>query len=294
MRIVIRFLAIFTAFILVLTGYMLWNNNRTTGNPDPRLFESSLDRAVNWMLVNRDQVIQEQNHFLWWMIKQSADLSQDRILIDIFSEYRQKAFGNPAFIWRSLFEPDNRESVPWSNIVHLPDYQQFYIYALTCDKQLAGLDLIQRHQQANLCGPFHLFRTSCVTHQLIGVRFMQTRECGDPVVIASLTNALQQKIVTQLKWDFRVTDVYVQRLLTLVESGARKQVKPIWIKHFLENQLPDGGWSDFHPWLPLGGNRYLGFKAYGEKWRLIRVMKEPKGGFHTTAQAIYLLTLLLH
>jgi hypothetical protein len=89
----------------------------------------------------------------------------------------------------------------------------------------------------------------CVTHQLMAIRLLQKRNCGDH---RKLTMRLLDIIETELSWDFRVTDSYLQRTLMLAESGDMDRLKPVWIQRILDAQMPDGGWSDFHPLLDIG------------------------------------------
>ncbi len=74
----------------------------------------------------------------------------------------------------------------------------------------------------------------------------------------------------------------------LVETGAYDQVKPIWISNILKAQNEDGSWDDFHPILYLGSDYVLAHTSTLPK------IGKPKADFHTTAQAIWLLSLLLN
>ena len=106
-------------------------------------------------------------------------------------------------------------------------------------------------------------------------------------VVETTINQLQQDVISELMWDFRVGDAYIQRVLMLVDSGAYNNVKPIWIKNILEAQNKDGSWDDLHPILHLGNNKVFAYTSMLPKIQII------KADFHTTAQAIWLLNLLL-
>ena len=73
----------------------------------------------------------------------------------------------------------------------------------------------------------------------------------------------------------------------LIDTGAYDQVKPVWISNILKAQNNDGSWDDLHPILYLGNDYVLAHTS-----SLPRIQK-PKADFHTTAQAIWLLSSLL-
>lgn len=133
----------------------------------------------------------------------------------------------------------------------------------------------------------HFFCPACTTHQLIGFRMMQQSGCGDPLATQQAVAALQQRIHRQLTWDPRVVDVYIQRVLTLVESGAVSSVKPVWLQRILAAQHPDGGWGGIDPLLALPTGKGIGFDARGFTFAA------AKSNFHATAQGIWLMSLLL-
>lgn len=98
----------------------------------------------------------------------------------------------------------------------------------------------------------------------------------------------------------------LQRVLKkLVDSGARDRVKPVWAKpawlrRVLDAQTADGGRSGMQPLLPLGdGGGWASTSGDGRAPHLFigfnqRGAGEPCANFHTTAQGVLLLSLLLH
>ena len=85
-----------------------------------------------------------------------------------------------------------------------------------------------------------------------------------------------------------MADAYNQRVLMLVDIGAYDQVKPDWISNIVEAQNAGGSWDELHPVLNLG-NDYV----FAHTSTLPKIGK-PKANFHTTAQAIWLLSMLLN
>jgi hypothetical protein len=170
------------------------------------------------------------------------------------------------------------------DIANYPDYNQHFFYAITCDRELAEAPEIAAQNEAAFCGG-HPLRPACVTHQMMGLLLLKRSECGDTAQLDQTIRMLQQRIRKQLTWDFRVVDVYMQRVLMLVASGARDAVKPIWLRQLLKAQQADGGWSNFMPLLPIGNDRYIGIR------RLLAI-GPPEADFHITAQGVLLFTLL--
>jgi hypothetical protein len=121
----------------------------------------------------------------------------------------------------------------------------------------------------------------------MGLRFMQRYQCGYNDVVESTINELRQVVISELTWDFRVGDAYIQRVLMLVDSGAYSNVKPVWIKNILAAQNRDGSWDDLDPVMHLGNDKVFAFTS------LLPKIQTIKADFHTTAQAIWLLSLLL-
>ncbi len=81
---------------------------------------------------------------------------------------------------------------------------------------------------------------------------------------------------------------YIQRVLMLVNNSAYDQVKPVWISNIVETQNADGSRGDLHPVMNLDNDYVF---ARTSTWPKIQ---KPKANFHTTAQAIWLLSMLLN
>ncbi|UCE75891.1 MAG: hypothetical protein JSU62_08375 [Gammaproteobacteria bacterium] len=228
------------------------------------------------------------NEVLWWMIQQAAEHSADARLQRLFGRYEEKrigkAYGN---IWRPLFYPGTWTPVKFEDIASFPDYNQHFVYAITCDKELEQVPGIAAQNRVGFCDPRPL-SPACVTHQLMGIRFLQRSECGNPDELQATVEKLQQRIHRQLTWDPRVVDVYLQRVLMLAESGDARSIKPIWVQNAMEAQRPDGGWSGIEPLLPLGAERYLAFGSRG-----FTIIRSPVSDFHATAQGVLLFSILV-
>ncbi len=267
-------------------GLLFYQNNRKVAWPENAKIQASLQAATRWMDANREEVLKHDNPVLWWMIQQSALRSQDPVLTQLFDRYRETRLETGRNLWLPLFYPGRWVPFKAEDLTGYPYYNYQFIYAISCDTELAELPLVQAQLDPDFCDR-HPLRPACVTHQLMGFRFMQQNGCGDPEATQVAVSALQQRITKQLTWDIRVVDVYLQRVLMLVESGAQSAVQPIWLQQVLDAQRPDGGWSGLDPIVTLPGGKTLGFSGQGVS------VGQPNSNFHATAQGVLLMTLLV-
>jgi len=279
-------LVIFAAGIVAVYTALFWNNNRAVSPPTHAELDSHWESSVQWLLNNRELVLRDQNPILWWMIGESARVSGDERLRNLFDDFVSQY--NPRSIWTVFFTPENFRNTAIPPEVHrrFADYQQYFLFALSCNRQMALQPVIAAQHETNFCWRAHPLSPACATHQLMGFRFAQRSYCAEVNDLPEKIEALQNRITAQLTWDPRVVDVYIQRLVTLTDSGAGSRIKPRWLQRVLKAQLSDGSWSALEPLLPVGGNRYFGFNA-----RLAGV-GELKGDLHATAQGLWLLSLL--
>lgn len=280
------FLAVTILGIAAATA-LLFANNRPAEQPTPAELQASLEAAIGWVEANREAILKQSNPVLWWMVQRSAEHTGDPRLQALFADYHARYLDNPRNLWVPLFHPGRWVPFRIEDIEHYPDYNLHFIYGIGCDAELAEHPVVVPQLRADFCDR-HPLRPACVTHQLMGFRFMQRSGCGDPAATSAAVAELQTRIVRQLTWDPRVVDVYLQRVLMLVESGAAERVKPIWLRRVLAAQRTDGGWAGIDPLLELGaaasvslGPRGLSFAA-------------PRSDFHATAQGVLLMSLLAH
>jgi len=285
MRILLRGILASVAILVLNGAYFIWNNNRTTPPPGYEQLSITLENSILWLVDNRQEIIDDRNSFLWRMIQRAGDITGDTRLKTLFADYAQRYLNkHHNNIWRPLFYPKSWVPVRVEDIARLPDYNQYFVYAYTCDRDLAEVPEIAAQNDPAFCDQYPL-RPACATHQMMGMLLLKRSHCGDPVRLDSSIKSLQQRIHTQLTWDPRVVDVTMQRVLMLVESGAGDQVKPVWLQQLVDAQRPDGGWSPFMPLIPVGGGRSLGIDT------LPRI-RSPRSTFHTTAQGVLLFSLL--
>ena len=285
MRKIFRGVGFIIVLLFLAYAYETWENNKSVKEPDQVQIQATLEKAIVWLEQNHDKVLADANSVLWNMIRQAAEITNDQRLKSLFAAYELRYLEDRRNIWRPLFYPGIWVPVRFEDIAGLPDYNLHFIYAILCDRELGDVPEIAAQNDPAFCNK-HPLRPACATHQLMGIRFLQRSECGDAKQLDDAVDQLQQRIRKLLIMDPRVVDVYMQRVLMLVESGASDMVKHVWVRNLVDAQQADGGWSPFEPLVPLMGGRYFG---YGSKFFSI---EPPRSTFHTTAQGILLFSLL--
>jgi len=282
-------LAVVVCATVLMAAAAVWSNNRAVEPPGRAELAASFERGVAWMEHQGGGLLNQRNVVLWWMVREAAKESGDARLarlLDCFEGRYDHLRGN---MWRHFLDEQATEPLDWARLARLPDYDRYFFYALTCDARLGAEEDIVRQHEADFCEHgARLLRPACVTHQLMGMRFRQRRGCSDQAAVGAVVAHLHDRIVGQLTWDPRVLDVYLQRVLMLVESGAAARVKPVWLRRVVAAQRPDGGWSAYQPILHLGGSRVLCFTPRGVGLARIR------SNFHATAQGVWLMSLLAY
>jgi hypothetical protein len=290
MRKLFFILPAFVLLIALFAIYQLWQNNRIVDAPSRSSISASLEKGIGWLVTNRKTILGQSNPMLWWFVKESADITRDERLEALFSEYKKRYLDPyPKNVWWLIFDNKSEVPIPISQLKGFPDYNLYFIYAASCSRELAKQEIIQRQNDPEFCSTYYPLSPACVTHQLMGVRFAQRSHCLDPQTLQTLTFVLQNKIINQLVWDPRVVDVYIQRLLMLAESGRLKEIKPVWLQRMLDAQLVDGGWGGFYPLFPISRTYSVGFTSHHLH---LRNPGKLRSNFHTTAQGVFLLSLV--
>jgi hypothetical protein len=286
-----KFFSLVSLILVTTTGFLLWqvwNNNQDIEPVSSAQTKQHFLKSISWLESNYSNVENIDNPILWWMIKQAAETSNNDSLKNIYSRYKQQHLDtSPPNLSTPMFDKFYRPQMPdISLLTSLADYQIFFFYALSCDKELGSEFIIQQQMKPDFCS-LHYLHPRCITHQLMGLRFMQRYQCGYDDLVEATISELQRDVIAELTWDFRVGDAYIQRVLMLVDTGAYNNIKPIWIKNILAAQNKDGSWDDLHPVLHFGNDNVLAYTS------MLPTIQKIKADFHTTAQAIWLLSMLL-
>lgn len=220
-------IAIIPIFLILIAGYiyLLYNNNLDAPEPDKQEIKRALDKSTNWVLQNQDTLIKDNNPVLWWFLDKSASLTDNENLAALVDRYRYTVL-NRNSVWSGYWVKKQNFTYITGSLDYMEKYQKFFAYGLTCDRDLGEEKVIKDQFDTNFCDwwPFY---SSCITHQMMAIRLLQIKQCGDQDLNEQLSNKLADLIGSQLIWDPRVGDVYIQRVLMLVESGNADIVKPV-------------------------------------------------------------------
>jgi hypothetical protein len=272
-------------------GWCEYRNNTEAVPPTAAEVHASFDAATAWIMQRRSQVLSENNAMLWLFVRQASRLAANEPLAALATRFENESARGT--VNQFLFEPaiDARtRDLP----IQLDDswaaYQRLFIYGSTCNTGLSFDPQVQSELSPEACASRRgwLHDPWCRTHQLMGLRFVQRNHCEPDEQVARTIAATQAGILAELSWDFRVEDAYLQKVWTLIESGRRDAIKPVWIRRILAAQRADGGWSGQDEILRLPGDRAL-FWTGGSYPRIGPV---PQSDFHATAQGLYLMALL--
>jgi len=285
MRFLLRGILVVVTLLVLSSGYFIWKNNRSAAPANHDRLNTSLENGIQWLTDHQGKILGENNPMLWFMVQQAGNITGDTRLKTLFSDYSQRYLDkHHNNVWRPLYYPNTWVPVRFEDIASFPYYNWHFIYAYTCDQELAQVPEITAQNDPAFCDQ-HLLSPACATHQMMGLLLLKRSQCGDQAKLGENINSLQRRIHSQLTWDPRVVDIYMQRVLMLVESGAGDTVKPIWLQQLIDAQQPDGGWSSFMPLIPIGGGRSIGITR-------LPGIRAPRSNFHMTAQGVLLFSLL--
>jgi hypothetical protein len=279
--------------LIAWLSYCEYRNSRDVPPPTQAELRAHLQRATSWIFANSVRVSNDNNPMLWLFLRDAARLTGDVRLSDMASEYQTRYVKGT--LSQFFFDPGGSEQLAGRRITfpdNWADYQRLFVYGATCNNSVREDPAVLALLTPSGCDPHLTWLRSpwCHTHQLMGLRFVQKNNCEPEAETVQLVTTVEASILTELHWDFRVEDAYLQKVLTLVESGRRKDVKPIWVRRILDAQRADGGWDGVDIVADLPGNRVL----LWESGRLYPwVSAQPASNLHATAQGLYLLALLL-
>ena len=268
----------------------IYQNNREIDLPAKDQMSQQLERSIQWLINNEAAILQQGNPMLWWMLYESEKRSGDARLATLLDKYFMKFSRMRESAWSPLFGLPPRNYLTAYSVEGLPYYNKHFIYTLNCAKDIADdLLIVEQQNEPGFCHQMkYIYRPACTTHQLMGINFLSVQGCGLLPDIKEVTKSLQEDIRLQLMLDVRLVDVYLQRVLMLLITGAEEEVKPIWLQRIMDQQLADGGWGDFESLLTISENRSIGFSSQ------ILSLGEEKSTFHATAQGVLIFSHLLY
>jgi len=254
----LRRIALSVAILLVLSfGAALLNNNVSTPRPSRGQFIGNLDRTLErsteWALRQYRQTATGSvstaegrsllsNSVTAHMVVDCASLS---------SEPRMKALGF-SFVdaWKveanisgKMVDPAMPTTAPSEReLRRLAEYQRWILYgAAPNDVALSP------NERDDMFSP-DKYRTGKATHQLFALCFYRKSKGSTPE-LDRLMQTIEKRIAWEAAIDFRVTDLYLQRLAFLLAAGRPDLIRPRWVERAFAAQQIDGGWMEsWHGW----------------------------------------------
>ncbi len=253
LRLAIASTATLLAFALALA---VLNNNFSIIKPSRAEFAGSLDRALDqsttWVLGQYDPATKYCTRRGRSLLTNSATAHMVVDCASLSSEPRIKAIaasfvevwraGRPS-VWGKMVDPTMPVS-PLSerDLLSIEEYQRWIAHGVAPHEvALSSADLEHMFSASEN-------HTGKATHQLFALYFYQKSQGPSPD-LDRLMHVIEERIAWEAALDFRVTDLYLQRIAFLLASGRPDLVRPRWVERALLAQQAGGGWlEEWHGW----------------------------------------------
>ena len=118
-----------------------------------------------------------------------------------------------------------------------------------CTRWLRASSHCRRRTGRDMFSP-DKYRTGGATHQLFALYLYRIHN-GTTPDLDRLIRRISARIASEASIDFRVTDLYLQRIAFLLAAGQPDLVKRRWVERALAAQQPNGGWLwSWYGWHP--------------------------------------------
>jgi hypothetical protein len=243
--------------IVVAAALAVLNNNASFSRPSRANFVNSLDRSLSastgWIasqfssnasgeLIATDLGMEfVTNTALLHMLVDTSVISGDPRLQELTSKIVAIYRKGPG-LTAKLVDPSIAE--PPRNSAELEEYQRWFLHGLSpAASPLSAAEL------SDMFSP-DKFRLYDATHQLFAL-YIYRKFNGDTPDLSRLMDRLERRIATEAALDFRVSDLYLQRIAFLLAAGRPDLVKSRWVERALAAQQSDGTWRyTWHGWGP--------------------------------------------
>ena len=267
MRRLMRFHLYAFLFGLALFAAGIAENNLAVGKPYENEFRERLDRSMrgstDWM-AGQPVVT---NAYLIYMLRDCVEMSKEPNLAALLGRSAPLIAGT--YLAR-IIDPNAPFLTPPSHLNSLSPYERWIVHAIS-----RGKYALSPEETAAMFEP-HKARTGAATHQLFSL-VLYRRYMGSTPALDRLIRQISIRIAQEAAIDFRVTDLYLQRIAFLLAAGQADLVKPRWVERAIAGQDAGGGW--FFGW-------------YGWQPTPYKFALEERPNSHATSQGLWLAYML--
>jgi len=254
----LRRLALSVAILLVLAlGAAVLNNNVSIRRPSRAEFVGNLDRTLarstDWALGQYRQTATGSvstpagrsllsNSATAHMVVDCASLSSEPGMKALGSSFVD-AWKVDANILGKMVDPAMPTNVASDQeLQSLDEYQRWILHGAAPN----DVALLPKERD-DMFSP-NKYRTGKATHQLFALCFYRKSKGSTPE-LDRLMQEIEERIAWEAAIDFRVTDLYLQRLAFLLAAGRPDLIRPRWVERAFAAQQIDGGWLEsWHGW----------------------------------------------
>jgi hypothetical protein len=236
-----RNVLLFAAGTLAL---ILLDNNFSLSPTSRQAFTLQLERSIHlstdWLAASP----QEDNPALVYMIADMAEMSGEIRLRRIVDGYLKMPIESSS-VWRHQVDGTTQvRPVSRKELESYGEYQRWIAYGVA-PHQVP----LTNSERSNMFSA-NKYYWGRRTHQLFAL--LMYRKHGEvSEAIDQLINHLCERIAFEADLDFRVTDLYLQRIAFLLAAGRPDLVKRRWVERIVAKQEQNGGWIvSWHGWGP--------------------------------------------
>jgi hypothetical protein len=243
--------------VALALGAALLDNNVSIRRPSRDEFLGGLDqtlaRGTDWALSQYPEtatgiVPTPEGRFLLGnaatahMIVDCASLSSEPRITALGSSFVE-AWKVKASILGKLVDPAMPTNAASDHeLQSLEEYQRWNLYGAAPNDVALSAD-----EMKDLFSP-NKYRTGKATHQLFALYFYRKSKGSTPE-LDGLMQQIEERIAWEAAIDFRVTDLYLQRIAFLLAAGRPDLVRPRWVERAFAAQQNGGGWlKNWHGW----------------------------------------------
>lgn len=245
------------ALALLAFGAALLDNNVSICRPSRAQFNENLDHALagstDWALNQYRQSATGNsstaegrslvsNSATAYMLMDCASLSGDPRMKALGSSFME-AWKVESSVWGRMVDPAKQITAPSDReLQDLGEYQRWILHGAAPNDVL-----LSPRELEDMFSP-NKYRTGKATHQLFAL-YLYRKSKGSTPEIERLMRKIEERIAGEAAIDFRVTDLYLQRLAFLLAAGRPDLIQPRWIERTMAAQQADGGWlQSWHGW----------------------------------------------